>query len=108
MIIIPDHTRPIQRAGHKSRHPLLFVLDWLCQRAEYTSDTYLRYLCVILWVSNLFLPSPIFILYWIIALPIFHLDYLYRFIRHRYFARHHLPGPYGWGTLDHRDSPYYQ
>lgn len=103
-----------QREGRKSRNPIVALFDWL---HRYDGDlpvvplavggiNILVCICLVFWfyidhnyddfiltiglgvvVHHLCMLSPLFM-------------WVYRHYRHKYFKKHNLPGPYGWGTLD--------
>lgn len=105
----------VRRKGRKSHNPIIFILDFLCQR--FVDDngrgrTYMLYLCAYLFAFNLVILHSVAAdhdidtswLFWILVIPLTGMDYLYRWLRHRYIKKHNLPGPYGWGTLDSEAS----
>lgn len=103
---------PERMTPQKSRNPILWILDYMCQRdGDSLALTNLTWF----WIASL---VPAAILYeillkfdinapWILSvyvLAFIPIDEVYRFFRHSYFKKHHLPGPYGWGTLDRNPS----
>lgn len=94
----------MQMKGRFSKNPILFIMDYLHQRVLgcfpfYVIDMVLFLIFICLWVdetTQFNFNALYFLLMIVLRIPS-----IYRWIRHLYFKKHKLPGPYGWGTLDY-------
>lgn len=94
----------MQMKGRFSKNPILFIMDYLHQRVLgcfpfYVIDMVLFMMSICLSLdemSELNFNFLYFILLIVLRIPL-----IYRWVRHLYFKKHKLPGPYGWGTLDY-------
>lgn len=115
----------IQKKGHKSLNPILFVLDYLFQYCPAVKDSlffpltfclfplyFSLYILTFvgLWNDSLSLPSHLMMLFIIFVngCRFLYLDKLYRRYRHKYYKKHDKPGVYGWGTIDYQRADTYR
>lgn len=102
-----------QMTPQKSRHWFVRQCDWWSRRVGYAeSGTPFSIVVTFMYVTCFFLASSFITEYmswfWWGALSIIIPPAeIYRYYRCKYFKKHNLPGPYGWGTLDkHPDYTY--
>lgn len=106
----------VKLQGKKSYNPILFILDYLFQWFPGEKNTLFLTIAI---PAAFICPLPItlgivngthisiytyvisILLLFILICAILKIDKLYRRLRHKYFKKHNLPGPYGWGTLDY-------
>lgn len=94
----------MQMKGRFCKNPILFILDYLHQRVLgcfpfYIIDLVLFMISLCLWV-DVISEYKLDFLYPLLVI-VFRIPSIYRWIRHLFFKKHKLPGPYGWGTLDY-------
>ena len=100
----------IQREGKFSHNPIILILDFLCKKdsKDCTVFIYFGTIMILIAIIVFFFHHS----YWLFCFTIprilayFYVEYIYRWLRHRYFKKHNLPGPYGWGTLDDFECKY--
>ncbi len=94
----------MQMKGRFSKNPILFIMDYLHQRVLgcfpfYIIDIVLFTVSMCLWVDVISEYKLNFLYPLLVA--VVRIPSIYRWVRHLYFKKHKLPGPYGWGTLDY-------
>lgn len=85
------------------------ILDFLCQRTSHAD-----YGTILMYITSYLCAANVIFIYgwakshgvdtaWLFFSPLpsfFGVEHLYRHFRHKYLRKHHLPGPYGNGTID--------
>lgn len=102
-----------QMEPQKSRHWFVRHCDGWCRRIGYAESgtpfsivfTFLYSICLVCFFS--WITENMSWFWWSGLLFIIQPDEIYRHYRCKYFKKHNLPGPYGWGTLDKHHSDTY-
>lgn len=94
----------------KSKHWYVRHCDWWCQRFTNAESgtyfsvvfTFLYVICLVCFFS--WITDNMSWFWWSGLLFIIQPDEIYRHFRCKYLKKHHLSGPFGWGTLDKNPS----